>query len=494
MNRKFCLSFLFFFGLITSCSNSSQVFSTPTGLPIPAADLVLATSTASNETVSSKVDASDNCQLPAKTTGQIKPSYELNVEVDLNSHLVHVQESVTYKNTSSDFLKSIRFMVDPNWHEGYFSLTKLFTQEDEKPRYTLSGGILNVIPDQPLPPECSMVFNLEFTLTLPNQSGIYGYTDQQIVLTNWFPFIPPYQAESGWQAPQPGDFGEYLVYPIADYEVSLSLLPESSQMIVAAPGTVSAFGDVNIYRLENARTFSFAILSGYKTLKKEVNEVHLNVHYRNANPRAAHSALKTLGSAMTTFSEIFGPYPFDTLTLVEIEMFDGMEYDGIFFLGEHVFATYKGTSRNLLTMLTAHETCHNWWFSQVGNNQAVEPWLDEALATYCELLFFENEYPGLAGWWWDFRVNTVKPSGMVNATIYTYQDYEQYRQAIYLRGVQFLHAVRAEIGNESFFAFLQQYYLVGKDRVVNSETFFEILENVYPDGVDELRLEYFGSQ
>jgi len=494
LNRSFFPSFLLLFLVITGCRDSPQVATTPSGLPIEPAELVQVTATTSSETVSSELEAGDNCQLPTKSAGHTKPSYQLDGEVDLNTHLVYVLESVSYTNTSSNMLKSIRFVVDPNWHDGYFSLTKLSTQEEEKPNYLLIEGFLDVMPDQPLSPGCSMIFNLEFTLTLPNQSGIYGYTNHQTVLTNWFPFIPPYQTESGWQVHQPGFYGEYLVYPIADYKVSLTVLPESPELIIAAPATASKLEDANLYRLENARTFSFAILNGYQTLEREVDGVHLNVHYRVANPRAAHSALSTLSSAMTTFSDLFGPYPFETLTLAEIEMFDGMEYDGIFFLGEHVFATYKGTARNLLTLLTAHETCHNWWFSQVGNDQAVEPWLDESLATYCEFLFLEQQYPGLAGWWWDFRVNTVKPSGFVNATIYTYPDYEQYRQAIYLRGVQFLHAVRAEMGNELFTAFLQQYYSVGKDRVVSSKTFFEILENVYPEDVDELRLEYFDEQ
>jgi len=487
-------SFLFLWLVITGCSSSLKDIPTPTGVPINPANLILATETTSVEAHSSDVGVRDSCQLPDQPAGYTKPSYQLDVEVDMNTHLIHVLESVSYPNTSTKMLKSIRFVVDPNWHDGYFHLDKLSIQADEKPSFTLSEGFLDVMLDRPLYPGCSLVFNLEYTLTLPNQTGIYGYTDHQTVLTNWFPFIPPYQDESGWQTHQPGNYGEYLVYPIADYDVSLTLLPESHQLIVAAPATVSESENVNNYRLENARTFSFAILEGYKTLEKEVDGIHLNVHYRVANPRAAHSALKILSSAMTTFSELFGPYPFDTLTLAEIEMFDGMEYDGIFLLGEHVFATYKGTSRNLLTLLTAHETCHNWWFSQVGNNQAVEPWLDEALATYCELLFLETEYPGLVGWWWDFRVNTVKPSGIVNATIYTYPDYEQYRQAIYLRGVQFLHAVRTEMGIHSFNDFLQQYYSAGRDRVVSSEIFFEILENVYPDGVDELRAEYFGRQ
>ena len=485
MHRRFILSFIFIVLVLAGCSAPPQDLPTPTSLPIATADLIFPTNSASNTTTSGE-NSSDHCLKLVYT----KPNYRLDVEVNMETNVVQVLESVSYTNTSSKFLESIRFVVDPNWHNGYFNLIKLSTQDEEKPNYLLSGGFLDVMLNFPLAPDCTLDFNLEFILTLPNQSGIYGYTDHQAVLTNWYPFIPPYNEESGWQAHKPGDYGEYLVYPSANYEVAITLLPESPQLIIAAPATAFE-GEGNRYQIKNARTFSFAILDGYKTLEKEVNGVHLNVHYRIANPRAAHSALNTLDSAMTTFSELFGPYPFDTLTLVEIEMFDGMEYDGIFLLGEHVFATYKGTSRNLLTLLTAHETSHNWWFSQVGNDQAVDPWLDEALATYCELLFLENEYPGLVGWWWDFRVNTVNPSGFVNATIYTYSNYEQYRQAIYLRGVQFLHAVRKAIGDESFTVFLQKYYSVGKDRVVGTELFFEILENVYPNGVDELRLEYF---
>jgi len=485
MDKRFLLSFVFIVWVLAGCSGSSRDIPTPTSLPIAPADLIFPTNFASNETTPGE-NSSDHCLKPVHT----KPNYRLDVKVDMQTHVVQVLESVLYTNTSSKNLKTIRFVVDPNWHDGYFNLIKLSTQEEEKPNHFLSGGFLDIMLNHPLAPDCTLDFSLEFTLTLPKQSGIYGYTDHQTVLTNWHPFIPPYKEERGWQAHKPGDYGEYLVYPGANYEVAITLLPESPDLIIAAPAAASE-GEVNRYQIKNARTFSFAILEGYKTLEKEINGVHLNVHYRIANPRAAHSALNTLESAMTIFSDLFGPYPFDTLSLVEVEMFDGMEYDGIFLLGEHVFATYKGTSRNLLTLLTAHETSHNWWFSQVGNDQAVDPWLDEALATYCELLFLENEYPGLVGWWWDFRVNTVNPSGFVNATIYTYPTYEQYRQAIYLRGVQFLDAVRKEIGDESFIVFLQKYYSAGKDRLASTELFFEILENVYPNGVDELRLEYF---
>jgi aminopeptidase N len=96
--------------------------------------------------------------------------------------------------------------------------------------------------------------------------------------------------------------------------------------------------------------------------------------------------------------------------VVEAGFADGMEYDGLYFLGREYFAAYDGTPQNYLTALAAHETAHQWWYGLVGNDQALEPWLDEALCTYSELLFYEAVYPDLVDWWWTFRVNRFQPS------------------------------------------------------------------------------------
>jgi len=38
-----------------------------------------------------------------------------------------------------------------------------------------------------------------------------------------------------------------------------------------------------------------------------------------------------------------------------------------------------------LDVITQHETAHQWFYSLVGNDQAHDPWLDEALATWSQL-------------------------------------------------------------------------------------------------------------
>ena len=168
-----------------------------------------------------------------------------------------------------------------------------------------------------------------------------------------------------------------------------------------------------------------------------------------------------------------------------------MEFDGMFFLGREVFDTYKGTPQNNLVLLSAHETAHNWWYSQVGSDQALEPWLDEALCVYSELLFLEEYYPRLTGWWWQFRVNAFEPDGPVDTTIYDYAQYELYRQAVYLRGARFFQAVRDSTGEEGFIEFLHVYLEEGRNKVMTAEDFFRILAQVAPEPIDVLKAQYF---
>jgi hypothetical protein len=90
-----------------------------------------------------------------------------------------------------------------------------------------------------------------------------------------------------------------------------------------------------------------------------------------------------------SYSTRFGPYPWSTYTAAVVSDFavGGYEYPTLVFLGsasEHQ---------------AAHETAHQWFYSLVGNDQARDPWLDEALAAWSEtavepthsLAFFQSQ-------------------------------------------------------------------------------------------------------
>ena len=107
-------------------------------------------------------------------------------------------------------------------------------------------------------------------------------------------------------------------------------------------------------------------------------------------------------------------------------------------------------------MIGVHETAHQWWYARVANDQALEPWLDEAMATYSELLYYQAIYPDLVKWWWSYRVDYFQPAGWVNQRIYDYGGSYPYRDGVYLRGARFLDLVRQKIGDPAFSGFYER--------------------------------------
>jgi aminopeptidase N len=167
-----------------------------------------------------------------------------------------------------------------------------------------------------------------------------------------------------------------------------------------------------------------------------------------------------------------------------------MEYDGLYFLSQDYYASYDGTMLTNLVDLAVHETAHQWWFGMVGNDQAMEPWLDEALATYSEELFYEQHLPQISTWWF-FRVESFSPAGWVDTDIYDGINFRTYANAVYLRGAQFLEALRKRIGDPAFFAFLKDYATQMSGKLATGEDFFRILRAHTSINIKDLISSYF---
>jgi aminopeptidase N len=168
-----------------------------------------------------------------------------------------------------------------------------------------------------------------------------------------------------------------------------------------------------------------------------------------------------------------------------------MEYSGFYFLGAEYYAAYDGTPRNYLTAIAAHEVAHQWWYDEVGNDQAHEPWLDEALCIYGELIYYQAAHPDLVNWWWDFRVTRFNPAGWVNASVYDFAAFRPYVNAVYLRGALFMRDLRAAMGDGAFFDFLGRYRAAQSGRVAQADDFWSLLQTYNVPNLARLRATYF---
>jgi aminopeptidase N len=168
-----------------------------------------------------------------------------------------------------------------------------------------------------------------------------------------------------------------------------------------------------------------------------------------------------------------------------------MEYSGLYFISRDYFNLYKDDPVNYLVLIAAHETAHQWWFDSVGNDQALEPWLDEALATYSERIYYETIHPDSVKAWWGYRYFEFQKAGYVDTTIYHGEGQRPYWDKVYLTGARFLEDLRKKIGDDIFFAFLKDYYTQYAGKRATGADFFRVLHQHTNADLSELMQQYF---
>jgi len=433
------------------------------------------------------------------------PQMTLDVLMDYAAHRAEVKETILYPNRTGDPLTFLVLAVQPNFWQGAFILNS--SSVDGAPvTPKLAEQRMEVQLPQVLAPDAMVVLNFDYTLNLPVLSvpgegqknlSTFGYSERQLNLAHWYPFVVPYLPGKGWVLHDPWLSGEYLVHDIADYTVHLHFSDPVNPPVVAASGEeiqsiqVGPASNFHHYQLKQGRAFAISASYDYLVSEQEAEGVTVRSYYFPEHQAAGQAVLQTTVQAIQIFTEKFGPPPHSTLSAVEADFEDGMEFSGLYFLSRDYYNQYDGTPQNYATLLAAHETAHQWWFERVANDQALEPWLDEALATYAEHVFLETAYPRLVNWWWSFRVDAYAPKGWVDTSIYDGGKFRPYVNAVYLRGAHFLDDLRGRIGDEAYFAFMKDYLTQMNGRIATKENFLTILRQHTSVDVSDIIAEYF---
>jgi hypothetical protein len=397
--------------------------------------------------------------------------------LDYLNHSISVDETVIYPNLSPDSLTSLVLAVAPNRWESSFQLDWLTIDSQLSTNHSLAGQRLEFCLPQSLAPGGAVTLAMHFEVYLPwlASDSIYGYNNAQSNFVDWYPFVAPYVPGQGWLLHDPASVGEHLVYDVADFDVTIQLSDPSLAVTVAASALATPSGAGWHYTLPQARTFAFSASDKYLSSTASFGSVVVTSYYFSGYDLAGGAILQAVVDALTVYSDRYAAYPFASLSIVQAYFPDGMEYGSLFFLNRSFYLGYDGTTQNNLTMIGVHEAVHAWWFGLVGNDQALEPWLDEALSIYSERIFYETYYPDLVRWWWNFRVYGFQPVGWVDSNIYELGSFRPYTNAVYLRGAEFMEDLRVRVGDEAFFAFLKDYAAQMAYKRASADDFFRIL-------------------
>ncbi len=383
-------------------------------------------------------------------------------------------------------------IVEANRYHNCFSLETLAIN-NFKVNAQLKGGILEIPLGTNLESGESIKLEFIYKLNIPakRHEDVFGYlSDYQINIVNWYPFVAPYIADKGWLFYEPSGVGEHLVYESSDFDVSLKV-NGGKELIVAASAEGKKNGTETQYKLEEARTFVFSVSPHFGSLGQPSENMNVTSFFYRNYKFAGEGILKAAAQAISIYSDRYAPYPYESLSIVQTDLADGMEYDGLIFMGSKFYDEYDGTIKNNLVMLGVHEVSHQWWFGSVGSDTAQEPWLDEALALYSERIFYETAYPFPVNWWWRFRVRWFNPTGWVDTTIYDGYDFRGYTNAVYLRGGLFLEDLRVRIGEKAFNSFLQDYASSYAGKIATSDDFFATLDKNTDEDYSDLLEIYF---
>jgi hypothetical protein len=398
--------------------------------------------------------------------------YEIDVEISDDVLSLEGHQEVCYTNREDEPLDEIFFRLFPNLLGGAATVSALRVDgQDVEPVYELADSALRVPLDVGLQPGeailIEMAFEVEVAQVMERNYGLFGFFDGVLSLHQFYPVIPVYDDE-GWNVELPSPQGDITYYDASFYRVQVTG-PDS--LVVVASGVEMAREEeggsqVLTFAAGPARGFYVAASEDYVVASDTVGETQVNSYAPAGREEAADLALGFATDALACYSERFGVYPYTEFDVVSTPMLAlGMEYPGMTAITREVYdldATVRGVPAPIMMEGTVgHEVAHQWFYNMVGNDQIDEPWLDEAVVQYVTGLYYRDTYgeQGYQGWrgsWidrWD-RVDQAEiPIGLPVAA---YED-GAYSAIVYGRGPLFVEALAAEMGQETFEAFLRDY-------------------------------------
>ena len=209
---------------------------------------------------------------------QQKVKYKINISFDVKNNQFSGTEEIIYYNNSPDTLNKIFFhlyfnafqpnsmmdirsrnIIDPDRRVmdriynldkdeiGYHRIKSL-KQDANNLTYVIEGTILEVELFEPIKPNDSSIFSLEFYSQVPKQIRRSGRDNKEGIeysMAQWFPKIAEYDRQ-GWHA-HPYIAREFYA-PWGNFDVSISI---NKKYIVAATGVLKSLEEYKNYNRWN---------------------------------------------------------------------------------------------------------------------------------------------------------------------------------------------------------------------------------------------------
>jgi hypothetical protein len=305
------------------------------------------------------------------------------------------------------------------------------------------GTLISVPLPRTAPPGTEITADLAFRLVLPaphferwGSSGSTAWWGSGHPLLAW-------EHGRGWQRQPAVRFpSEAAVSEAAQTDITVTAATGDTVLVtgIADPPSPLAGGRTRWHATSaSARDVSVAV-GHFTTRTASVAGVAVTVGVASEVRASPDELLRQTRRSIEALVRRYGPFPFPSLV---VSALPALSSGGIEFPG----AIQVGPIR--WRVVLPHEAAHEYFYGMLGNNQARDPWLDEAFATYSESLVNADQS--------DYLPALGLP-GTVGGSTGSWGDNEVgYYMTVYNKGAAALLTARAAAGPAAFDAALRCY-------------------------------------
>ncbi|HET7167653.1 MAG TPA: hypothetical protein VFI69_00485 [Candidatus Limnocylindrales bacterium] len=250
--------------------------------------------------------------------------------------------------------------------------------------------------------------------------------------------------------------GDPFVTPVSPH-VRLTVQTDRRLVIASTADRTGGSSDglTQTFEARNVRDVTITAAPDFRSRSTLVGSTRVRYYYRSgAN---AGLILDAAVRAFRTLQGRLGPYPYPIFKVVQSAGGYGMESPGMIWIP-------SGTGSANLRYLVAHETAHQWFYGLVGNDQARQPFVDEALADFAARDITAT------------RRSSRCATGRLDLSIYSYSS-ACYYEIVYIQGGNLLNQARLRMGSTRFWQTLRGYVADHRYQIVSTPTLLQALDD-----------------